>query len=144
VPAGFVTDFASVPRPFWGIVAPVGYHSRAAIVHDFLYWEQGCTREEADKIFLLAMMASHVEASAREAIYASVRTSGEAEWAANVALRAQGRPRIIPDEYRQLPADVTWARYRDQLHARGVRPDPQPATRPAYCDAAAAVVTTTP
>lgn len=37
VPTGLVTDFASVPRPFWFWVAPWGRHGRAAVVHDHLY-----------------------------------------------------------------------------------------------------------
>src|SRR5689334_1061409 len=41
VPAGFVTDLASIPRAFWGppfFLTPAGQYSRAAIIHDYLYW----------------------------------------------------------------------------------------------------------
>lgn len=60
VPAGFVTDFASVPRlPFmyWFFG---GKADRAAVVHDLLYrWGEplGISRWEADMIFLEAMEA---------------------------------------------------------------------------------------
>jgi hypothetical protein len=40
VEAGFVTDFASIPRPFWVIYAKWGKYGRAAVVHDWLYWRQ--------------------------------------------------------------------------------------------------------
>src|SRR4051812_29221534 len=48
VPAGFVTDFASTPRAIWAVLPPVGNYQLAAVVHDFLYWDQRCTREQAD------------------------------------------------------------------------------------------------
>src|SRR5262245_46141191 len=48
VPAGFVTDFASTPRALWSVVPPTGRYQLAAVVHDFLYWDQGCAREQAD------------------------------------------------------------------------------------------------
>jgi hypothetical protein len=44
VPAGFVTDFASTPRAIWAVLPPFGTYQLAAVVHDFLYWDQGCTR----------------------------------------------------------------------------------------------------
>jgi hypothetical protein len=66
VPPGFVTDFASVPRPVWFWIAPWGRHGRAAIVHDFLYRNGSVTdvaarqmrrppKSEADRIFRDAM-----------------------------------------------------------------------------------------
>jgi len=51
VPAGFVTDFASTPRALWSVIPPTGRYQLAAVVHDFLYWDQGCTREQADTVF---------------------------------------------------------------------------------------------
>ncbi len=36
VPAGFVTDGASIPPPLRGLLPPWGRYSRAAIVHDYL------------------------------------------------------------------------------------------------------------
>jgi Protein of unknown function (DUF1353) len=40
VPAGFVTDFASTPRALWSVIPPTGRYQLAAVVHDFLYWDQ--------------------------------------------------------------------------------------------------------
>lgn len=37
VPAGFVTDFASIPRAFWVVFPPTGKYGKAAVVHDYLY-----------------------------------------------------------------------------------------------------------
>lgn len=61
VPKGFVTDFASIPQLFWTLgLSPYGQYSRAAIVHDYLYWTQGCTREQADNLLVIAMKESNV------------------------------------------------------------------------------------
>jgi hypothetical protein len=37
VPAGYVTDFASVPEGLWNLFPPLGMWARAAIIHDYLY-----------------------------------------------------------------------------------------------------------
>lgn len=63
VPAGFKTDFASIPRILWNIIAPIGKHTLAAVLHDYLYtkgWELGISRKEADKIFYDAMIECFV------------------------------------------------------------------------------------
>ena len=36
VHAGFVTDFASVPRFFWRVLPPTGPYGKAAVIHDRL------------------------------------------------------------------------------------------------------------
>jgi hypothetical protein len=41
VPRGFVTDLATIPVYFWWAIKPTGRHGHAAILHDWLYWEQG-------------------------------------------------------------------------------------------------------
>ena len=52
VPAGFETDFASVPRLFWRVVPPWGRYSPAAVVHDYLYHTGKVSRLAADRLFL--------------------------------------------------------------------------------------------
>ena len=37
VPAGFVTDFASIPYGFRGVLPPNGPWGKAAVVHDYMY-----------------------------------------------------------------------------------------------------------
>ena len=51
VPAGSRTNFASVPRIFWAIWPPAGCYSWAAVVHDYLYTQPGCSRFLADAFF---------------------------------------------------------------------------------------------
>lgn len=81
VPAGFLTDGASVPRPFWSIVPPWGKHGQAAVVHDFLVRElflyvkgvkTDINRQEADRIFLEAMKVAGVNWFLRNLMYVSV------------------------------------------------------------------------
>src|SRR5947199_120869 len=66
VPEGFVTDLTSIPKIVWGFnLRPEGPYAYAAVVHDFLYWTQDRSRDEADKIFLIAMGDSKVGAALR-------------------------------------------------------------------------------
>lgn len=80
VPAGFVTDGASVPRIFWNIFPPVGKYGKAAVLHDFLYWEQAYTRLEADNLLLEAMDALGVDWLTQLLIFRGVRLGGWVAW----------------------------------------------------------------
>lgn len=76
VPKGFVTDFASIPELFWSTgLSPQGPYSKAAIVHDWLYWTQGCTKSQADNILVIAMKESRVSASTVTVIATDVPSS---------------------------------------------------------------------
>lgn len=64
VPAGYLTDGASVPRIFWSIIPPWGAYGQAAVVHDILCEYLSIvvsgkivpiTRQRADEIFSEAM-----------------------------------------------------------------------------------------
>ena len=97
VPRGFVTDFASIPQAFWSFgLSPNGRYSKAAIVHDYLYWAQGCSRKQADNILLIAMKESDVQSSTRAEIYNGVRLGGEHAWQSNSIEKAKSLPRIVP------------------------------------------------
>lgn len=76
VPAGFETDFASVPRlPFVYLAFGNTAHS-AAVVHDYLYSTEQAERSDADKIFLEAMKVLGIPFAKRWAMYTAVRTFG--------------------------------------------------------------------
>ena len=63
IPKGFKTDFASIPRIFWNIIAPIGKWTLPSVLHDYLYSEGyrlGISRKQADKIFYQAMRKSFV------------------------------------------------------------------------------------
>lgn len=125
VPAGFVTDHASIPpslRPYFESGGQA--YQYPAIVHDWLYWSQTTTRAEADRIFAAAMADCGVGEVKRKAIYAGVRAGGESAWKKNQKEREQGLPKVIPATHRDprtWPAQVTWPQLRQQLSAAGVR-----------------------
>jgi len=80
VPMGFVTDLASVPWFARWLVPTWGKFSAASIVHDWLYFDQPCSREEADTIFAELMKADGVRASRRMALVSGVRAGGWVAW----------------------------------------------------------------
>jgi hypothetical protein len=78
VPRWYVTDFASVPWYGQGFVDPQGPTARAAIVHDWLYTiGEPRKREEADAIFLRAMLKYGVPPFQANVAYQAVRIGGE-------------------------------------------------------------------
>jgi hypothetical protein len=80
-PAGMETDFASVPRVLWPILSPTGPYGKAALVHDRLYRTPGlATRAQADRVFLEAMDALHVNWVTRHVMYAGVRAGGASSY----------------------------------------------------------------
>jgi hypothetical protein len=103
VPTGFVTDFASIPQPFWSLLRPDGDYTYPAIVHDFLYWTQTRPRAAADKIFEFGMEDFGVNTSTVAVIYNAVRAGGGIAWKNNAELRRNGERRILkrfPDDPR--------------------------------------------
>lgn len=77
VPANYVTDFASIPRSLTWLIPKMGKHSKASLIHDYLYDNpQMLTRKECDKIFLEAMKVSGVKYRYRMAMYYAVRIGG--------------------------------------------------------------------
>lgn len=80
VPAGFKTDYASIPRAFQLFIPKVARHRYAAVVHDWLYNRESpyvnMTRKEADDIFLEAMADLQVSPWMRWTMYSAVRAFG--------------------------------------------------------------------
>lgn len=80
VPVGFKTDLASIPSIVWPLIPKVGKYDKAAVIHDFLYQNNGCTRGEADAVLQEAMRVLKVPGWRLKLIYAGVRTSGWHKW----------------------------------------------------------------
>lgn len=89
VPAGYVTDFASIPRIGRWLIPPFGRHAIAAVVHDWLYsiGEPG-RRAHADDVFRDALDDLGVDVARRNVMYGAVQAFGaggydraEAMWA---------------------------------------------------------------
>lgn len=76
VPAGFDTDYATTPRFTWIFYPPHDIYAPAAVVHDMLYRSKICTREEADSVFLEAMVDLGVDTFRRRSMWLGVRLFG--------------------------------------------------------------------
>lgn len=133
VPAGFVTDFASIPRALWSYLPPTGDYKLAAVVHDYLYWTQPCTKDQADNLFAIAMAEQGVPTVSRAVVYGGVVAAGFASWEGNRKQRGDSVPRFLTPPQRAIP-NVSWVNYRRTLMSRGVRGDPNPLRPvPSYC-----------
>jgi len=75
VPAGFVTDFASIPAPGRILISGHGHDRWAAVVHDYLYSIRH-DRKQADAVFLEALELMGVNLIKRRLMYRAVRTGG--------------------------------------------------------------------
>jgi len=110
VPTGFVTDFASIPRIFWSLLKPDGNYAWAAVVHDYLYWTQGTSKDVADKTLLYAMEDFGISTLTKQSIYQAVHLFGQGAWNENASLKAKGEKRIMK-RYPTNPT-TTWDEWR--------------------------------
>ncbi len=80
VPAGFETDFASVPRIpiFFMLVGDIA--SEAAIIHDYLYSTKQVSRATADKVLREAAKVAGCPQWQAEILYLGVRLGGWYVW----------------------------------------------------------------
>lgn len=81
IPAGYLTDGATVPKIFWSIIPPWGPYADPVVLHDLLceylsIVEDGrivkITRAQCDQIFNEAMKCVGVPSFKRKLIYAGV------------------------------------------------------------------------
>lgn len=134
VPKGFVTDFASVPQALWSMgLSPYGQYSRAAVIHDYLYWAQACSREQSDRLLLIAMKESEVGNFDEFLVYQGVNLGGQGPWNGNAQERRSRLPRVIPEDYlRPSDPNMKWPTYRAYLVKEHVV-DPPFENDPPYC-----------
>ena len=76
VPAGFETDFASVPR--WPLAFALlgSYGHAAAVIHDWLYTTGELSRPDADRVFHEALRSSGIARWRAWLMWAGVRVGG--------------------------------------------------------------------
>lgn len=90
---GYTFDLASIPRPFWRLIAPYELSIIAPLFHDLLYEYRGrladghdvvphhvYTRREADELFRHLMRVAGVAWWRRVLAYAVVRLCGGVYW----------------------------------------------------------------
>lgn len=80
IPAGFVTDLATIPRILWSILPPHDYYAKAAILHDYLYENAIGTKKEADLVFYEALGVLGMPKWQRKLFYWGVRCFGKGQY----------------------------------------------------------------
>jgi hypothetical protein len=99
VPAGFIMDLASIPKVARAIEDRVDESMAPAILHDYLYWYQPCSRSEADAVMLLAMSSLNIGELKASVIYQAVRGFGGGAYEENRKRRQlQGEVRTLSGE----------------------------------------------
>ncbi|MGV9821300.1 DUF1353 domain-containing protein [Nocardia xishanensis] len=73
VPAGFRTDFASVPRALVWLIPRYGAYTRAAILHDYLLHSHEVSTADADGLFRRCLREFGVSVPRRWMMWAAVR-----------------------------------------------------------------------
>lgn len=99
LPAGLITDGASVPRVFWSFFPPDGLYRAATVLHDWLYAHRGIlckccpaySRRQSDAL-MLELSRLH-RARGAGLMHAVVRMFGGRPW------RRSTGPRIEPLRY---------------------------------------------
>lgn len=81
VPAGFVTDLASIPRLVQNIL-PNDHPTieMPSVIHDHLYTTKTTTREQADGVLREGMELQGASGFVRNAVYRILRMFGGAHW----------------------------------------------------------------
>lgn len=133
VPRGFVTDLASIPPVLQSLIQQNGPYLLPAVVHDYLYWKQTCTRAQSDRLLLLAMIENKVSKAHRTAIYDAVRAAGGFAWTGNTTERSEHLVRIIPEGRLNIHANTVWPEYQQRLMQDGVVDGPDQPIAPGFC-----------
>ncbi|PXX62413.1 uncharacterized protein DUF1353 [Nocardia tenerifensis] len=86
IPAGFRTDFASVPRALVWLVPRYGAYTRAAILHDYLGTTHVVSIADADGIFRRCLRELGVSAPRRWMMWTAVRAASRLRGASLAAV----------------------------------------------------------
>jgi hypothetical protein len=121
VPAGFTTDFASVPKVFWNLLPPWGKYGPASVLHDWLYWNQTTTREVADGILREAMQVCKVSVVDINIIYDGVRIGGQHAWDNNATMKRNGYSKLVSEPPKSVLDLSAWKVFKNaNMNAHGV------------------------
>ena len=80
IPAGFITDLASIPALLRPLYSQNDASRKAAVLHDSRYCLKHGDRKDADELFLEALERSGVGFLRRWSMYAGVRAGGWIYW----------------------------------------------------------------
>lgn len=80
VPAGFITDLASIPRALQNVLSVTGKSRRAAVAHDWLYCVQSVSRNDADQFLRRALICEGMGSAQARVYWLGVRAGGWLAW----------------------------------------------------------------
>jgi hypothetical protein len=77
VPAGYLTDGASVPSALWALYPPfTGAYRQAAVIHDYYCDSEERSWQDTHKVFYNAMRAADVDEQTAKILYGAVYLFG--------------------------------------------------------------------
>ena len=76
VPAGFISDGATVPRLLWPLFPPIGKYLKATLVHDYLLTQNPQDRKTADLAFKACLTELGIAPWRANAMFWAVRVYG--------------------------------------------------------------------
>ena len=82
VPAGYISDGASVPRLFQNIFPPYGKYLEAAVAHDYIYSDifDRFTKKQADNVFRELLEVLRIPEWKIKLMYRGVKLGGKGGW----------------------------------------------------------------
>lgn len=80
VPVGFLWEGCSTPRILWSLLPTWGKYTGAALIHDYLYSEQPCSRADADRVFLELLIEDGVKPRCALTMFRAVQAFGGRCW----------------------------------------------------------------
>lgn len=115
VPAGFVTDLASIPVGLNLIYSKTGKYSSAGILHDYLYWTQFCNRKKSDRLIKEGLKATGAGYITRNTIKYGVYWFGWRAWDNNRHAKDNKEERYVPLNQRKFPSKTSWEEYKAKI-----------------------------
>ena len=79
VPAGFVTDLATIPKFLHMIIGPAGPYSKSAVLHDYLLHEDNKKASMIHDLFFEAMVLDGVPGRLAKIMFNAVKTFGKTD-----------------------------------------------------------------
>jgi len=110
-----------------------GEYSIAAIVHDYLYWTQSCTREQSDNLMGLVMNETGVAPWKALLIYGAVRLGGQLAWDHDRENKANGDVRIVESPWNYAPSHFDWDTLESSLQQKHLPPANVPLVSAQVC-----------
>ena len=102
VPAGFVTELSSLPKGLRAWDGKADAAMAPAVLHDYLYWVQPCTQDEADAVMVHAMGALGASPSRTLAAFQSINNTGSTAFKKYADRRRNGEVRTFTGPYAQV------------------------------------------